>query len=38
MDAILTYQTGENLEVYADDVIIKTEDEHNHAYSLEDIL
>lgn len=38
MDAVFTYQIWRNLEVYVDDMIIKTTNGHNHANDLEDIL
>lgn len=38
MDDVFTHQIGKKLEIYVDAIMIKTEEAHNHADDLDDIL
>lgn len=38
MDSIFTHQIGRNLEVYIDDMIVKTIERQNHAEDLKDVI
>ncbi|MCH91574.1 gag-pol polyprotein [Trifolium medium] len=38
MDRVFAHQIGKNLEVYIDDMVVKTTREDNHHEDLEDIL
>lgn len=38
IDAMFSHQIWQNLEVYVDDMIVKTTEGHNHAANLKDVL
>lgn len=38
MDVVFAHQTGQNLKVYVDDMIVKTVEGRNHVNDLEDVI
>lgn len=38
MDTDFSHQVGRNLEVYVDEIIVKTTEEHSRAADLKDVL